>query len=360
MMSLVIVFCLAGLLTSLWLGGAAVYISSLVGWDSLMLLPPSDMAVFVAGTFGPVVALWLLVGFVNMAVSGHRQEHVLNTLAQQARHTSDHVEAQVRTLLQIQADSRRRAAVEGMELALRDLNAHASLLAERLGMISTAEAETLWGRTVSGDVWAFAQAFLVRAVAYPEFAGMLAERILGDPVSAQALHCFIRRCEALRHEVQEHDLHPLFGQVIEEGPLARLHTLFLDITDRVEILRDVRSSSVPGPSVAKAPAPVAVPVSAGDGLDASFDEVALLHNTDFGDENDPGAAALGTNVPPSPGSARAVGLDRLNDALARMGGGGVRPGEWGGQSVDTASSVREEQAGSLSSRSVRQSSDSVS
>lgn len=356
MMSLVIVFCLAGLLTSLWLGGAVVYISSLVGWDSLMLLPPSDMAVFVAGTFGPVVALWLLVGFVNMAASGHRQEHVLNTLAQQARHTSDHVEAQVRTLLQIQADSRRREAVEGMELALRDLNAHASLLAERLGMVSTAEAETLWGRIVSGDVWAFAQAFLVRAAAYPEFAGMLAERILGDPVSAQALHCFIRRCEALRHEVQEHDLHPLFGQVIEEGPLARLHTLFLDITDRVEILRDVRSSSLSGSSVTKAPAPV----STGDEMDASFDEVALLHNTDFGDENGSVAMASGTKVPPSPSSARAADLDRLNDALARMGGGGVRTGEWGGQFADAASSVREEPAGILPSRSVRQPSEPVS
>ncbi|NKD54591.1 MULTISPECIES: hypothetical protein [unclassified Haematospirillum] len=320
MMALVVVFCLAGLLTSLWLGGAVLYIGSLVGWDSLMLLPPSDMAVLVAGTFGPVVALWLLVGFINMAASGHRQEHVLNTLAQQSRHTSDHVEAQVRTLLQMQADSRRQAAVEGMELALRDLNAHASLLAERLGMVSTAEAETLWGRTVSGDVWAFAQAFLVRAAAYPEFAGMLAERALGDPVSVQALHCFIRRCEALRHEVQQHDLHPLFGQVIEEGPLARLHTLFLDLADRIEILRDVKVGSADSFSSTVEDV-VRQRVSSSLGDDSS-----LLEQTDFGDENDPAVPepepvyGSGSRASASP---RTFGLDRLHDALARMGGGGA-------------------------------------
>lgn len=256
MIGLHILFSIAGVLTSAWLGGALIYVSRSLGWGTLFTLPPADMAVFVFAVLGPVGALWLIVGFIQGGLASHRQEKVLRTLAHQARQTAGQTEGQVRTLIQMQQESRRRSLIDGMDLVLKDLNGQAATLAERLGMVSHDEADTLWARTVSGDVWAFAYAFLTRAAAYPEFPDLLAERLAQDDISTSALQIFRRRYDMLVASFEHNDADKVVRAVLEDGPLSRLSDLFASVDERATRLRvEGLRPQAPGPEAATMAAP---------------------------------------------------------------------------------------------------------
>ncbi|SIS53037.1 hypothetical protein [Insolitispirillum peregrinum] len=237
MLGLIVLFIAAGVLTCAWLGGALLYVSNSVGWDNLLLMMPNDLALFAFGVFGPVALLWLVLGLIQTTLSNHRQESVLRQMVVQERRASDQIEAQVRTLIQMQGESRRRSVIDGMDLVLKDLNGQAAVLAERLGMISQDEADTLWGRTVAGDVWAFSYAFLTRAEAYEDFPDLLAERLAHDEISSSALQLFLRRYDLLLESFRETDADKLARAVLEDGPLARLHSLFATVNLRALRLR---------------------------------------------------------------------------------------------------------------------------
>ncbi|MFA7430544.1 MAG: hypothetical protein WCZ23_10340 [Rhodospirillaceae bacterium] len=240
MIGLMVLLAVAGALTSIWLGGAVIYISTALGWGVLFALPPSELALVVAGTFGPVVALWLIIAFLQQGLLAQRHERILTLMLNQHRRASDQIEAQVRTLIQMQGESRRRSVIDGMDLVLKDLNGQAAVLAERLGMVSPDEADSLWARNVAGDVWAFAYAFLTRAAAYPDFSELLAERLAGDDISSAALQIYLRRYDQLLETFKINDADKLAREVLEDGPLARLHGLFTDVNDRAVRLRRFR------------------------------------------------------------------------------------------------------------------------
>lgn len=226
MLGLLILFGVAGALTTLWLGLAALYVSSSVGWANLLTLPPSDLALFGFGAVGPVVGMWLIVGLLFLAITGLRQEQVMHRLMRQATRSGEQSEAQVRSLIEMQMEGRRREVVAGIDLALRDLNAQSALIAERLGMVTAEEADALWARALSGDQWAFANAFLVRESAYPDFADMLAERLVADDVASAALQVFLRRYRGLSEALRDADVTGPAADVLREGTLERLYALF--------------------------------------------------------------------------------------------------------------------------------------
>lgn len=254
MLGLIVLFIAAGVLTCAWLGGALLYVSNSVGWDNLLLMMPNDLALFAFGVFGPVALLWLVLGLIQTTLSNHRQESVLRQMVVQERRASDQIEAQVRTLIQMQGESRRRSVIDGMDLVLKDLNGQAAVLAERLGMISQDEADTLWGRTVAGDVWAFSYAFLTRAEAYEDFPDLLAERLAHDEISSSALQLFLRRYDLLLESFRETDADKLARAVLEDGPLARLHSLFAAVNLRALRLRQ-GYEEIPGDSRTDSHAP---------------------------------------------------------------------------------------------------------
>lgn len=226
MLGLLILFGVAGALTTLWLGLAALYVSSSIGWANLLTLPPSDLALFGFGAVGPVVGMWLIVGLLFLAITGLRQEQVTHRLVRQATRSSEQSEAQVRSLIEMQMEGRRREVVAGIDLALRDLNAQSALIAERLGMVTAEEADALWARALSGDQWAFANAFLVRDSAYPDFADMLADRLIADDVAVAALQVFLRRYRGLSEALRDADVTGPAADMLHDGTLERLYSLF--------------------------------------------------------------------------------------------------------------------------------------
>jgi hypothetical protein len=88
------------------------------------------------------------------------------------------------------------------------------------------EIDGLWTRVEAGDLWAFAQVFLVRSAAYPDFTSMLADRIAADSLSETAVLNFNRRFKDVRHLLSRQEEHQLLIRLFEEGPLAQVHVLF--------------------------------------------------------------------------------------------------------------------------------------
>lgn len=312
MIGLLALFAVAGALTSAWLSAVVVYVSDSVGWSNLLTLPPTDLAAFTAGAFGPMAALWLVVAYVQTGLGARRQEQILRLMAGQARRSSDQMESQVRTLIHMQAESRRRSVIDGMDLVLKDLNGQAAVLAERLGMISQDEADTLWARIISGDVWAFAYAFVTRADAYPEFPDLLAERLSQDDISTSALQIFLRRYDLLIDSFREENADKLVRNVLEDGPLARLDTLLRKVDQRALALRQARMADAEALAheIARSePAP--------HQPEASLDKRETLGSI-LGRESKVSEAAVGALA--VEGASIEQSLARLQGALSRMNG----------------------------------------
>lgn len=233
----VVVFCGAGLLTSLWLGGFIVYISAAIGWGDVLFLPPADAVILALGACVPIFIVWGLVALVHIALTRSRHDLLFTTLSQHVCRITEHVEAQMRTLIQMQAKNEQKTEVGNIRLALNDLNSHAALLAERSGVVNVDEIDGLWKRVEAGDLWAFAQVFLVRSAAYPDFTSMLADRIAADSLSETAVLNFNRRFKDVRHLLSRQEEHQLLIRLFEEGPLAQVHVLFGQLLTALATLR---------------------------------------------------------------------------------------------------------------------------
>jgi hypothetical protein len=48
--------------TTVWIGGGLIYLTSVVGWENFLELPTADIGSFFEGAFAPLAFLWLVIG----------------------------------------------------------------------------------------------------------------------------------------------------------------------------------------------------------------------------------------------------------------------------------------------------------
>ena len=111
---------------------------------------------------------------------------------------TEHVEAQMRTLMQMQAKSEQTTDIMNIQLALQDLNSHVALLAERSGVVGTDEINSLWKRAEAGDLWAFAQVFLVNSCSLPRLYYFACNTCGVRSLSENAVRTFNRRFKSIQ------------------------------------------------------------------------------------------------------------------------------------------------------------------
>lgn len=238
----------------LWLGLVRSYINAGPGWDNLMQSHPTDFAVFLAAVSAPLAALWLVVGFVFTAMAQARMQTVVQNTHRQLARSSGEIEALIRTNIEMQEQARRQSFLNGAEMAIKDLNSQAGLIAGRLGILSGEETEYLWALNAAGDPWAFCHALLERAQRDQTFPELIAHRVATDEVASAGLQRFLRRYDRLVSLAKDHDADRLVREVLEDGPMDHLHALFQRVSLRVQDLLDIgggakapRSSSDRGP-----------------------------------------------------------------------------------------------------------------
>jgi hypothetical protein len=252
-------FILAVAFTTLWLVLVSTYVSSSGGMAGLKELMPPELAVLIAAAAGPLAALWLLMAvFEQRRAMSHFARRVTEMMAQN-RQSIQQAESQTRTLIQLQAQSARVQAMETRRMALQDMAANVSVLAERLGVMSRDTANDAWIRYGAGDVNVFVQSFLAFAVSHGDIAARMAEAVVRDPVAATALAAFVRRYERLADSIKDDKL---ATEIFDDGALGRAYRLFKSADEQAQRLLSPASAAAPMPQSAPLPETQASEVAA--------------------------------------------------------------------------------------------------
>lgn len=219
-----------------WLVLINNYIRTGPGWDGLMASPPTELALFLAAGTAPLAAIWLAAAFILVGLAMTRTHQTVRAIQRQALRTTEEIESLVRTSIEMQEQARRQSFLNGVELALKDLNSQAGMITGRLGVLSTEDTEYLWALNAAGDPWAFCHALLERSELDETFVDLMAERIAGDGVASAGLQRFLRRYERLLTLAKDYDADKLVREVLEDGPLDRLYGVFRTVSDHVQDL----------------------------------------------------------------------------------------------------------------------------
>jgi hypothetical protein len=221
-----IVVAVASIATVLWVFGAW---SAVVPAEGLGALQAEAVPAALAAVAAPPTILWLALTVWTAAVTGRRSERAMRAVLHHTRRSTEQSEVQVRTLLQMQEDSRRARMLEGLDEALADLRCSLALIAERTGLISADDTELAWARTAAGDRWAFANAFLTPWAYQPDLPEILGERVAHAPEAAAALQTYLRRWRRLLAVLSENEADKLLRETLEDGPADRLFAFLLRV-----------------------------------------------------------------------------------------------------------------------------------
>jgi hypothetical protein len=242
-------FILAIAATTLWIVIVVAFIRSIGGLAALQVMAPADLAVLIAGAGGPLAALWLIMAVLEQRRTMLHFTRRMAEMTMQNRQSLQQAESQTRTLMQLQAQTARAQAMETRRLALQDMAASVSVLAERLGVMNREGANAAWARYGAGDVNVFVQAFLSFAVSHPDIAERMAEAVTRDAVAGTALASFVRRYERLSAASADDKM---AVEIFDDGALGRAYRLFKTADEQA-----AKMQTSPQPAAARAAAPQA-------------------------------------------------------------------------------------------------------
>lgn len=238
-------FVVAVAATIVWLAVVALYLTQLT-WSGVMALEPVALAAVLTAAAGPLVALWLVMVVLEQRRDAARLMQRFAELANQERRTQQQAETLARSVMEQQAETAKGLSAETRKLALQELAANASVLAERLGVMKRDAIAAAWVRFGAGDVSVFVQAFLNFAGSHPDIAERIGEAAARDQAARAALAGFVRRYGQLAAMTGGDKL---LRAVIEEGALGQGYRLFKHADD-------LATRAAPAPQPEPPPAPV--------------------------------------------------------------------------------------------------------
>lgn len=215
-------FIIAVAATIVWLAVVALYLAQL-SWAGVMALDPAGLAALLTAAAGPLAALWLILVVLEQRRDAARMMQRFAELAGQERRTQQQGETLARSIAEMQGQTQRALSADTRQIALQDLAANASVLAERLGVIKRDAIPATWARFGAGDTCVFVQAFLNFAGAHPDIAERIGEAAVRDQAARTALAGYVRRFEQIA-DLSAHD--KLLRAIIEDGALGRGYRLF--------------------------------------------------------------------------------------------------------------------------------------
>ncbi len=238
-------FILAIAATTLWIVVIVLFVRDVGGIAALRGLTPSDLAILITAAGGPLAALWLFMGVLEQRRAMHHFTRRMAEMAMQNRQSLQQAESQTRTLMQLQAHSARAQILETRRLALQDMAASVSVLAERLGVMNRDSAHAAWMRYGAGDVNVFVQAFLSFAVSHPDIAERMAEAVVRDAVAGAALAAFVRRFERLSAASVDDKM---AVEIFDDGALGRAYRLFKSADEMATQMQTAAQFMAPKPA----------------------------------------------------------------------------------------------------------------
>ncbi|MEM1187538.1 MAG: hypothetical protein AAGI72_03375 [Pseudomonadota bacterium] len=113
--------------TTIWISGGLIYLTTIVGWDQFLSLPTADIGSFFEGAFAPLAFLWLVIGHFMQ-----QKEITANTRA---------ISMQERSTRRLELHSRRDSYFKLL-----------TLVQEQLGSIAAFHFISVFGATGTGEM----------------------------------------------------------------------------------------------------------------------------------------------------------------------------------------------------------------
>ena len=221
-----------------WLASAGLYLHYRLGLENLLTLNPSDLAIYICAIIAPIAIIWLITGFSHHIFATKNQSNLTTTLLYQARRSSEHTEALVKAMIEIQAQTRSGVLLNNIPIVINHLNEVMSQIAMRFGILTTDASERLWEKVSNGNLWAFCRVLIDNAERTPNFKNAILKQANKDKILSSAIIEFCRRFENLQKLLANHDRERLLAGIVEEGSLGKVFALIKPLMIELSFIQD--------------------------------------------------------------------------------------------------------------------------
>ncbi|MGD9638179.1 MAG: hypothetical protein AB7U85_03865 [Alphaproteobacteria bacterium] len=225
MLKVLILFSFLTAVSCSWLISAGYYLYYSIGIDNFLSLNPSDLALYICAIMAPIAVIWLITGFTHHIFSVRYQNNLSTTLLYQARRSSEHTEALVKSMLEIQDQTKSGVLLHNIPIAINNLNEIMAQIALRFGFLTSDATESLWIKVKNGNLWAFCRVIIDNAARTRNFESLLLKQTLKDETLASAIIEFCKRFKRLKGILSKHDKESFLSEIIEDGSLGKVYAL---------------------------------------------------------------------------------------------------------------------------------------
>ena len=260
MAGLITLFSLSICASLLWLGSAFTYIKDTIGFDNLMKVSPVEMSSIIAASISPVIFLWIIIAFIGHSLALKKQTKYMDALIKQSKRTNEHNEAVVRSMIEIQHQTKSSSMLDRVDLTIMDMNELLCEIILRCKIASNVSVENIWQRVGNGNKWAFCKVLLENFEQYPEFTNTILKKAINDNMLAGSLIEFGVRYDKLIMLLGKHDKERFITDVIENGILGRVFAILAPIIDNINQTYNTTSDDIEEDLSVLPEEPIATPV----------------------------------------------------------------------------------------------------
>ena len=153
--------------TAVWLIYAGIYVSEAVK-QTVGSVVITDIAVYAAFILLPVLAVWVVFGFINQYLNSRYFNSNLYLLFKQMKKNQDYTDLVARVLLETEQQIKDGFILNRFDLLVQDMNELLAEIIYRSSIASPEQIERLWGRVQTGGKWAFAKVLIEKIMFWPE------------------------------------------------------------------------------------------------------------------------------------------------------------------------------------------------
>lgn len=219
-------------LTILWLGVAAIFIESSVGWSRFFSQAPGDLGSFFEGVVAPLAFLWLVLGlFLQQSELAANNRAIQRQYALMQR-TAEHAEVQTRAIAANELHARQDTFVELSNLVIRQLAVTigflwmSSQVAVPDSPYSDDDVDALWSRFATGDQHIFGRRLLSAQIGLEP--AQQWELFWGTPIRERHSDTYVQAFERLLATARECDPKGMIVDALLGDVTGRLYAALVE------------------------------------------------------------------------------------------------------------------------------------
>lgn len=216
-----------------WLIYAVMYISSQLNGEQLLTQDLSTMLMFLAVVFVPIMAFWMVFGYVNQFLINRDMNKKQGELLTQLQKNQDYTDLVVRVMLDAEHEIKDGFVLNKFDMFISDMNEALGEIIQRCNIASSAQLEQLWMRVRRGERWTLGKAILDASKNQSTFNAWVKEKVSRDKVFRGSLLEFCSRYQNLLQLLEKHDRDRVFVRMIESGVFGKVYSIIAPMSEGI-------------------------------------------------------------------------------------------------------------------------------